>query len=97
MRLNSFREDLLLRIMKLVSEAGAGFAFPSQTNYLASDPPIEKELVSASEEQVSKWCEAGVLPFPELAPETLKSIRDSLDYPPAGSAQATSKKLVVQL
>ena len=31
-------EDLNLRIMDIVDKAGASFAFPSQTAYLARDP-----------------------------------------------------------
>jgi MscS family membrane protein len=33
------QEDLNLRIMEIVQRAGTGFAFPSQTNYLAKDSP----------------------------------------------------------
>jgi MscS family membrane protein len=32
------REDLYLRIMRIVRESGTGFAFPSQTLYVAPDP-----------------------------------------------------------
>ena len=33
----AIQEDLLLRVMDIVEAAGAGFAFPSQTTYLATD------------------------------------------------------------
>ena len=32
------REEIYLRIMDLIDEAGTGFAFPSQTHYLVQDP-----------------------------------------------------------
>jgi MscS family membrane protein len=39
----SVREELLLRIMDLVAEAGTSFAFPSQTLYLGRDALAERE------------------------------------------------------
>jgi MscS family membrane protein len=36
----AIQEDLLLRIEDIVNEAGTGFAFPSQTAYLARDTGI---------------------------------------------------------
>jgi len=81
----AIREDLLLRIMKLVDEAGAGFAFPSQTNYLASDSDINKDLVWTAEDAVRRWREDSTLPFPELDSGVKKNLKDALDYPPAGS------------
>lgn len=88
----AIREDLLLRIINLVEEAGAGFAFPSQTAYLASDSAIDKEQVRSAEEQVRQWRESGTLPFPELDAEEQTRLRDSLDYPPVGSADARGIK-----
>lgn len=38
------QQALLLDIMRLVGEAGTGFAFPSQTTYLARDPGIDTPL-----------------------------------------------------
>jgi len=45
----SVREDVLLKIMDLVEACGTGFAFPSQTLYLARDqaptppPPLNPD------------------------------------------------------
>ncbi len=36
-------EDLLLRILEAVAESGTGFAFPSQTLYLATDSVLDRE------------------------------------------------------
>lgn len=38
------QHELLLDIMRLVGAAGTGFAFPSQTTYLARDPGIDTAL-----------------------------------------------------
>ena len=47
------REELLLRIMEVVAVSGAGFAFPSQTLYMAQDaavgqPPMRSSMMPAS-------------------------------------------------
>ena len=42
-------EDLNLRIMDIVEEAGSGFAFPSTTTYLAQDTGLDEEKVRAAE------------------------------------------------
>lgn len=39
------QEQLILEIMKAVEEAGTGFAFPSQTTYLARDSGLDPERV----------------------------------------------------
>jgi MscS family membrane protein len=78
-------EDLNLRIMDVVSQAGAGFAFPSQTTYLARDTAADGDLVRAAEARVESWREAGELPFPDLSDEAQDRVDDRLDYPPLGS------------
>ena len=78
-------EDLNLRIMDLIEEAGAGFAFPSQTTYFARDTAPDPERVRAAEERVEAWREAGELPFPDLPDEAQDEVGDKLDYPPLGS------------
>ena len=46
----AIREELYLRIMDLVEEAGTGFAFPSQTLYLTRDRGIDQERARRIEE-----------------------------------------------
>jgi MscS family membrane protein len=36
----AIREEIFLRMMDLIDAAGTGFAFPSQTHYLAQDPGL---------------------------------------------------------
>jgi MscS family membrane protein len=43
------QEDLLLRIMDIVEKAGSGFAFPSQTTYLAVDTRLDASKRALSE------------------------------------------------
>lgn len=82
----AIQEDILLRIMDVVAEAGAGFAFPSQTVYLSRDSGLQKEKAEKAAEQVRKWREEGQLPFPDFAPTDVSEFRDSLPYPSPESA-----------
>lgn len=78
-------EDLNLRIMDLVAEAGTGFAFPSQTAYLARDQGLDAERAQAVEAEVQAWRAEGSLPFPGLDPRRVAALDGSLDFPPKGS------------
>ena len=78
-------EDINLRIMDIVRDAGTGFAFPSQTTYLARDTGLDEELAQAAENRVQEWRASGQLPFPEFDEASLELRRDVLDYPPEGS------------
>ena len=82
----AIREDILLRMMKIVEDAGTGFAFPSQTVYLGRDSGIDKAKALQAEQQVHEWREQNNLPFPDFAPEEITEIRDSLTYPSPESA-----------
>jgi MscS family membrane protein len=78
-------EDVNLRIMAIVTEAGTGFSFPSQTAYLARDHGLDAERTEAVEAEVQAWRASGALPFPGLAPERITTLDGSLDFPPEGS------------
>jgi MscS family membrane protein len=82
----AIREDILLRFMDIVSGAGAGFAFPSQTLYLGRDSTGEKEKADQAVDRVRKWREEGQLPFPDYAPTDVSEFRDTLPYPSPESA-----------
>ena len=78
-------EDLNLRIMNIINEAGAAFAFPSQTAYLTRDTAADPERVLAAESRVEAWRKDGELPFPDLSDQAQDAVADQLDYPPLGS------------
>jgi len=65
----AIREDLNLRIMDIVKEAGTGFAFPSQTTYFTKDDGLDAEKSRMAEAQVEDWRTKGKLPFPEFDEE----------------------------
>ena len=79
-------EDLNLRIMEIVANAGTGFAFPSQTLYVGKDEGLDTEAGRRSEAQVAEWRARGELPLPGFPPDRIRELGGSLDYPPEGSA-----------
>jgi MscS family membrane protein len=56
------QEDLLIRIMDIVSKSGTGIAFPSQTTYVARDEPLDAKKAEAVESLVREWREKNILP-----------------------------------
>lgn len=84
------QEDVFLRVINLVEASGTGFAFPSQTLYLSRDTGLDAQRKQAAEAAVNEWRQQESLPFPNLDPEHINSLKDSLDWPPAGSKREHS-------
>jgi MscS family membrane protein len=82
------REDIYLRFMDAVKQAGTGFAFPSSTTYLGRDEGLDEEEKGRAEAQVAEWREKGALPFPHFPEESRQEMENTLDWPPGGSAAA---------
>jgi MscS family membrane protein len=60
------REDLNLRIIDIVKEAGTSFAFPSSTAYLGEDAGLDEERTRSAETKVEDWRTAGALRMEEF-------------------------------
>ena len=86
------QEDLLLRIIDIIEASGSGFAFPSQTTYLAGDVGLDAAKRGKAIETVRQWREEGKLPFPDFSPETISEIENKTEYPPPGSALRDKRK-----
>ena len=86
------REDVLLRIMDVVEQAGAAIAFPSQTLYLGRDLGPDDGKARAAETRVREWRDEGSLPFPNFSPEQAARIRGSIVFPPPGSMEASAAR-----
>ena len=86
----AIREDLLLRIMDIVTESGTGFAFPSHTVYLGKDSGIDRERTEAAARKARQWQDDSQLPFPDFSSSEIEEMRDSLPYPPPGSISENS-------
>jgi MscS family membrane protein len=85
------QEDLLLRIMDLVETSGSGFAFPSQTLYMAKDGGLDAEKIRAATEAVGHWRDQGELPFPDHRSARVSQLDGTLEYPPKGSVSSPKK------
>lgn len=76
------QEDLSLRIMDVVSEAGCSFAFPSRTLYMGRDTTPDPAVSRAAEQRVREWAGAGELPLPRFSAERIRELQGTIDYPP---------------
>jgi MscS family membrane protein len=81
----AIREDIYLRIMDVVEEAGSGFAFPSSTTYIGRDDGLDEKAAKQATARVESWRAEGQLPFPDLSAEQLAKVLDTGDWPPEGS------------
>ena len=86
----AIREDINLRIIDIVKDAGTGFAFPSQTAYLANDTGLDDEKSRLAEKEVSTWRDQQKLPFPNFDQDEEDQLTDTLDYPPQGAPSRQS-------
>jgi MscS family membrane protein len=84
---HAIREDVYLRMSRIVQDSGTGFAFPSQTLYLGRDDGLDSELGKAASREVEFWRKTGKLPFPRLSADRIAQLQDTLDYPPLGSVE----------
>lgn len=83
-------EDLNLRIMDIVAEAGSSFAFPSQTTYIEQGEPLDEKQQEKIGERVEAWREEDALYLPRFPGEKIEELRGApLDFPPRGSPHAS--------
>jgi MscS family membrane protein len=80
------REDLLLRMMDIVDEAGTSLAAPSQTLYLSRDSGLEKEKADSAVKKVADLREVKQLPFPDYHEKDISAFKGSIAYPQPESA-----------
>jgi MscS family membrane protein len=76
--------------MKIVKNAGIGFAFPSNTVYYSHDEGLDEKQQQVAETKVKEWCSSQELPFPNFSFEYRSKNRNILDYPPEGSPNSSS-------
>jgi MscS family membrane protein len=81
----AIREDIYLRIMDIVEEAGSGFAFPSSTTYLGRDEGLDEKAAKEAAARVDSWRDEESLPFPDLSPEQRAKVLGTGDWPPEGT------------
>ena len=81
-------EDLNLRLVDIVKEAGTWFSLPSQTLKIEQGEESDGQRRAEIEAIVEQWRKEDQLPFPDFTDEEIEALGDSLDYPPKGSPQA---------
>ena len=80
------REDLLLRMMDILDDAGSGLALPAQTLYLSRDSGVEKEKAENAAKKVAELRDSKQLPFPDFHQDDISSFKGSIAYPAPESA-----------
>jgi len=78
-------ENLNLRIMDIVEEAGSGFAFPSQTTYFERDQGLDPARARQSAAEVEKWKAEQKLYLPDFPEDKIRELEGTIEYLPAGS------------
>lgn len=78
-------EDLNLRIMDIVQNAGTSFALPSQTLHMERGQAPDTHLRNAAEAQVKEWREQHALYLPNFPADKIAELQGTLEYPPPGS------------
>ena len=78
-------EDLNLRIMDIVNQAGSGFAFPSQTTYFERGQGLDPARAGQSAAEVEKWKAEQKLYLPDFPEDKIRELEGTIEYPPAGS------------
>lgn len=74
------REDLFLRFLDKVTEAGTTLAVPLQETIVSSGFDA-----AHAKQRVADWRLKGELGLPEFSDTQIEALDDSLDYPPRGS------------
>jgi MscS family membrane protein len=85
------REDLLLRIMDIVDDAGTSVAMPSQTLYISRDSGLEKEKAETATKKIADLRDNKKLPFPDFHDQDISSFKGTIDYPQPESAVRNPK------
>ena len=81
-------EDLNLRIIELVHDAGAVFSGPGQVLQVREFKQATEEEMSRVQAILQEWREQDRQPFPDYSEEEIETFRDSLEFPPRGTSNA---------
>ena len=80
------REDLLLRMMEIVDEAGSALAAPAQTLYLGRAAALEQEKTENAVNKIAELRDGNQLPFPDYHKDDISSFKGTIEYPQKESA-----------
>ena len=80
-------EDLNLRIMDIVAEAGTELALPSQIQYELPGPPMDENRIRNAEAKVKEWRAQQSLYLPNFPADKIAELKGTLQYPQTGSPE----------
>jgi MscS family membrane protein len=80
-------EDLNLRIMDIIVQAGTALAYPTQTVSLQRGERPNEDAAKAAQDKVEAWRQQGELYLPGFPDEKISELRGTLPYPPEGSVK----------
>lgn len=81
-------EDINLRIMDIVAQAGCVLAVPTQTLWMERGQRPDRDAAHAAEQTVEQWRNDDELCLPRFPQVKIDELRGSLRYPPEGSAMS---------
>jgi MscS family membrane protein len=82
----AIREDLLLRMLDVVEDAGGSLALPAQTLFIARDSGVQKEKAAQAMKKIEELRDEKHLPFPDYHENEIAAFKGSIEYPQAESA-----------
>ena len=78
-------EDLYLRMLELLVQAGSGLAVPAHREFTGEVERIDKQRVREVEAEVEAWRKTNSLYLPSFPKEKISDLEGTLEYPPPGS------------
>ena len=78
-------EDLNMRMMDIVSQAGTRLALPSLREYEEQPDCVDEDRVGDIESEVRAWRESNTLYLPIFPDGTIDDLAGTLTYPPPGA------------
>lgn len=85
-------EDLNLRIMDIVAEAGTELALPSQIQYELPGSPMDEGRIRNAEARVKEWRAQQSLYLPNFPADKIAELKNTLQYPQAGSPEVSKQR-----
>lgn len=85
-------EDLNLRIMDIVAQAGTELAIPSQIQYGNPAKEMDKDRARLAESKVNEWRSQQSLYLPNFPVDKITELKGTVQYPPAGSPEALTQR-----
>ena len=81
-------EDLNLRILQIIDEAGTGLAVPARRTFMDTDPGLDERRTQHAEREVDNWRQDNRLYLPSFPADVIEELSESISYPETGGTLA---------